>query len=96
MVMLQPNCPFQWVRPVAPLKHTTINVRASGDGLECLGGGAALDAAAAAAWRWRRQLGGSVAGAAVVAVGRRQRQWLQRQQLGGSAAMAAAAWQQHS
>jgi hypothetical protein len=88
MDMSRPNCPFLWVRPVAPLKHTTINVRAGGDGLEWPGGGAALEAAAAAAWRWRRQLGGSVTCAAVVAARWRWRRRWQRQlgsggQLGG-------------
>ncbi len=36
MAMLRPNCPCWWVHPVAPLKHTTINVRTGGDGLERL------------------------------------------------------------
>jgi hypothetical protein len=75
MAILQPNSPFQWVCPVAPFKHTTINVHAGGDGLERPGGGMAGKAVAAAAWRWRRQLGVSVACAAVMAA-----RWWQRRQ----------------
>jgi hypothetical protein len=70
------------IRLVAPLKHTTINVRAGGDGLERPGGGTAGEAAAAAARQWQPQLGSSVAGNEVEAV----RQWRrrQRQRGGGS------------
>jgi hypothetical protein len=75
------NFPCQWVRPVTPLKHTTINVRAVGYGLEWPGGGAALEAAAAAAWQWQQQLGGSVACAAVAAAQQR-RQWQQWPKMG--------------
>jgi hypothetical protein len=81
MAMSQ-HSPFRWVHPVAPLKLTTINVRAGKDGLERPGEGAAGEVAAAAAWRWWRQLGGSVACAAVVAARRRRRR--QRQRGGGS------------
>jgi hypothetical protein len=48
------------------------------------GGSVASAVGVAAAWRWRRQLGGSMAGATVVAERQQRRWWRLQWQCGGS------------